>query len=190
MCKLIVSSSLFVVMVHLSTYSQTLIDESLKDRSLIVITEPFKFTLDQNPWRIKMYLERINENSSFDDTLLLINLIEKSNAQDSSSWRSDELPGRVLIDKGEKIRTKKAITELDLISDEDRKTLKKQIRKYNNQTSEWHKYPISVSRPICSKDNNHCIISIEEGNNGGEIGLYEFKVDKWYFVGYLNKWAY
>jgi hypothetical protein len=152
--------------------------------------EPFKFTLDQNPWRIKMYLERINESSSYNDTLQLKNLIERSKTQDSSSWSSHEITGRILINKGDQIRTKKEITELDSITDEDKKILKKQIRKYNNQSPGWRKYPISVSRPICSTDNNYCIVSINEGNNGGEVGLYELKEDKWYFVGYLNKWAY
>ena len=189
MCRLIALSTFFLL-VHLSAYSQNLINESLKDRSLIVIKEPFKFTLNQNPWRIKMYLDRINENNSFNDTLLLTNLIDRSKTQDSSVWSSDEITGRILINKGQQIRTKKTIMELDSISDEDRRSLKKQIRKYNNQTSGWRKYPISVSRPICSNDNNYCIIAIEEGNNGGEIGLYELNNDSWSFVGYLDKWAY
>ena len=47
-----------------------------------------------------------------------------------------------------------------------------------------------ISEPIYSEDKKHLIIGISNGNNGGEIRLYQKQENSWVFVLNISRWAY
>ncbi|MBB3697224.1 hypothetical protein KMW28_20755 [Flammeovirga yaeyamensis] len=168
------------------SFCQDVLDEALKDKSNIILEEPFTFNLkDKN---IDSYLYYMNHASDvFNDTTLLKSLIQKTKKPDKTYWKQENFFDKVIVAKGQNIHTKAVLKELSLLSDEELKLLKKEIRKYNNRNNEWRSYPLKVSKPIYSDDNKYAIIGIIKGNNGSEISLFELKGKQWVHLGYLER---
>ncbi|MDW7694366.1 hypothetical protein R9C00_06420 [Flammeovirgaceae bacterium SG7u.111] len=188
-----INKALFFILLFtpLNAFSQNLLEIALEDKSSIVESTPFYRELNIDTFNT-FYVPRHMKSLNFKDTTLLINLIKKSNLKlDTSKWNQTEFTKKIVVkEEGEFIKVKKALSLFPNLNEEEQKALKKEIRKYNNRTSSWRSFPIAVSRPVFSENGNFSLITIRNGNNGGEIILYEKRNGNWFLVGYVKRWAY
>lgn len=175
----------------LSTIGQELLDVALRDKSPIVINEPYIIKLEEDPFYIKRYLDYLNHSSVVvKDTSLIRSLVKLSKVQDTTKWRAEEFLKRIVINNDDFINTKKTTRQLASLNKYKLKEFKKEIRKYNNRSNDWRSFPIRVSRPIYSDDCKFVIVGVIRGNEGSEISLFKSSRSSWIHLGYLERKAY
>ncbi len=171
-------------------FSQEILTVALKKESVIIERIPFKYNLENHKFSLKQYSDNLIEQKVIIDNLIISEFIELSKNQDGKYWTDDELKDRILVDYNKEINFNKAFEKLNPKTKNEIKMLKKEIKEYNSFKNEWKTYPISISRPIYSKDNKYAILAIEQGNNGGNVSLFQKENELWSFVGYITRWAY
>jgi len=182
---------LSLCLLHVSAIGQELMDVALKGQSSIILSEPYIIILKEDPFSINKYLYYLNHSGTVvTDTSLIKSLVELSKFQDTTEWQLKEFNKRIVINPGDYIHQKKVINQLSPLNDFELKEIKTEIRKYNNRSNDWRRFPIRVSRPIFSDDNNFALIGIIRGNEGSEISLFKYSDSSWIHLGYLERKAF
>ena len=169
--------------------AQNLLENVLKDKSLIVYDKPTKPKL---PYFILYDEKDFFTGKSKPDSLNVRELMSKIDTLeiDYSNWTKDDLKNRIIVSKGKKIDLKQEMLKISGKPKIEQKKLKKEIRGFNNNKSGWRSYPLSISRPIISNDGKMALITIIRGNSGGSTLLYKMENDEWKYFEYLERWAY
>ncbi|WP_282088678.1 hypothetical protein [Aquimarina algiphila] len=182
---------LFVALFSYSMSSQDLLDLALVDKTKIVDKEGYKPNLKTDKWNINNYLYELNESKLIlKDSIILIELISKTTTQNLTEWKIDELKEVYLTKKNQKINVNAALESIKPKSKEQKRELKRKIRRFNNNPDKWRGCPLSISRPIFSDDNKYSMISFKFGNNGGYSSLYKNLNEEWKLIGVFNRFAY
>ena len=106
-------------------------------------------------------------------------------------WTEKELPNKILVGNEEFISVKKGLEILTWNTKQDKKRVKKEIRDYNNRRTDWRNYPISMSKPIYSRNKDYALIEFINGNNGGNVSLFHKKDGQnWKYLEDIYSWAY
>ena len=174
----------------LNCFSQEIIDVALSGKTKLISENVYQFHLKNNKWDIKYYLYTLDEQQVKIDTLTFVKLINKSLEQNPEKWKKEDFKNTYLIKKGEMLSSKKVLLELGINGKKEIKSIKRQIRQYNNRPSEWRGWPMSISKPIFSNDKQFCIIGFKFGNNGGYTELYKIVDSEWKQIGIFNRFAY
>ncbi|WP_431161981.1 hypothetical protein [Flagellimonas beolgyonensis] len=115
----------------------------------------------------------------------------KSSAPIYKNWTEKELPNKIIIGNNAFISIKNGLEIIPWETKEDKKRIKKEIRKYNNRGTEWRSFPLSMSRPIYSDSGEYALIGFIRGNNGGNVSLYKKNDSKnWKYIEDIYSWAY
>ncbi|WP_025742961.1 hypothetical protein [Aquimarina pacifica] len=182
---------LFVILFSYNLYSQDLLDLALVHKTKIIDKEGYKPNLKTDKWNINNYLYELNESElTLNDSIILIELISKTNTQNLTEWKVDELNEVYLTKKNQKISINAALESIKPKSKEQQRELKRKMRQYNNNPSKWRGWPLSISRPVFSDDNKYSIISFKLGNSGGYSSLYQKLNEEWKLIGVFNRFAY
>ena len=167
---------------------QTLFECALNGKSNIVIEKPTKINLGNYNFKAREFLNWLDLNKAeFNkkDTIDVKMLIEKAKLSEPifENWTEKELPNKILIGNNDFISVKKGLEIIPWETKEDKKSVKKEIRKYNNRGTEWRSFPLSMSRPIYSDDGKFALIGFIRGNNGGNASLYQkYDGQNWKYV--------
>ena len=124
------------------------------------------------------------------DTTTLEKIVTKSLNFKAEKWKKGELKNTYLIRKGKRIQIKEVLSELTIDDKKEKKSIKRQIRKYNSNPTKWRGLPILISKPVFSDDNQYCIIGYRFGNNGGYTELYKKNNSQWEIIGIFDRFAY
>ncbi|WP_025665522.1 hypothetical protein [Aquimarina megaterium] len=182
---------LFIILFSYNLSSQDLLKLALADKTKIVNKEGYKPNLKTDKWNVNNYLYELNESKLIlKDSIILIELISKTNIQKLMEWKVDELNEVYLTKKDQKIIIKAALESIKPESKEQERELKRKIRQYNNNPNKWRDWPLSISRPVFSDDNKYGMINFKFGNNGGYSSLYQNLNEKWELIGIFNRFAY
>ncbi|MGM5470455.1 hypothetical protein ACS386_09265 [Flavobacteriaceae bacterium LMO-SS05] len=172
-------------------FSQEVFDVALTDKSKLIVDDIYQFHLKNSKWDIENYIYTLDLKKMQIDSLTFVNLINKAIEQKKTEkWTNEDLKNIYLIKKGELIPTKQVLSELDIKDKKETKTIKKQISQFNNRPNEWRSWPISISKPVFSNDNQYCIIGFSFGNNGGHTELYKKSESEWKRIGVFDRFAY
>ncbi len=174
----------------MSCFSQEVTDVALSDKTKLISENVYQFHLKNSKWDIGNYLYTLDEQKLKMDSLTFAQLINKTLEIKAEKWTKEEFKNAYLIKKGEVLSVKKVLSELGIKDKKEKKTIKTQIRQYNKRPNEWRSWPMSISKPIFSNDNQFCIIGFKFGNNGGHTELYKKSDSKWNRVGVFNRFAY
>ena len=168
--------------------AQNLLEVTLEGKSTIVYKKPAKPKL---PFFILYEREFFNEKNK-SDSLNIRELMSKIDTLeiDYTSWTNDELKSQIIVSKNKKIDLKMEMLKVSEKPKTEQKKLKKEIKGFNNNKSGWRNYPLSISRPIISKDGKMALITIIRGNSGGSTELYKMENGKWKYFEHLERWAY
>ena len=174
----------------LNSFSQEIIDLAVYNKTKLVFENTIPIHLKNDKWNIDNYLDiLINEQKVNIDSLTLVELVNKSTDKMTKQWQKNDFENVFLVKKGEKLSKKKILSELEIADKREIKTLKRQIRKYNNRPHEWRGYPIFISSPTFSADNQFCIIGFKFGNNGGHTELYKKVNSEWKLIAIFDRYA-
>ena len=175
---------------------QTLFESALSEKSNIVVKKPTKIYLDHYIYITKEFLDWLDlkkvEFNKKDTTEIRV-LIDKakSNQPNYNEWTKKELSNKILIEQNEFINIKNGLKIIPWETKEDKKRIKKEIRKYNNRGTEWRSFPISMSRPVYSDNGEYALRGFIRGNNGGNVSLYQkYNGQNWKYVVDIYGWAY
>ena len=175
---------------------QTLFESALNGKSNIVIKKPAKINLENYVFKTREFLNWLDlTNVEFDikDTIEIKALIDKAKSNEPilENWTETDLPNKILIGNKDYIRFEDGLNIIPWETQEDRKRIKKEIRRYNNRSSELRSFPLSISRPIYSDNGEFALIGLISGNNGGKVSLYK-KIDlqNWKYIADMYGWAY
>ncbi len=182
--------TILIILNFLSCFSQEVTDVALSDKTKLISENVYQFHLKNSKWDIGNYLYTLDEQKLKIDSLTFVQLINKTLETKAGKWKKEDFKNAYLIRKGEVLSVKKVLSELGIKDKKEIKTIKKQIRQYNNRPNEWRGWPMSISKPIFSDDKQFCIIGFEFGNNGGYTELYNKSESKWKRVGIFNRFAY
>ena len=171
-------------------FSQDIMDIALSDKTKLINEDVYQIRLKNDKWNISNYLNALNEQGIINDSIVLVNLINKSLKTKPEKWKKENLKKAYLVKKSQKILQKKVLAEIEILDKREIKTIKRQIRQYNNRPNEWRGWPMSISKPIFSDNNQFCIIGFQFGNNGGYTELYKKVDSKWKQIGIFNRIAY
>ena len=174
----------------MSCFSQEILDVALSDKTKLITESVYQFHIKNTKWDIENYLYTLDEQNMKIDSLTFVQLINKALEQKPEQWKKEDFKNVYLIKSGEILSSKKVLSELDIQDKKETKTIKKQIRQFNNHPNEWRGWPISISKPIFSDDNQFCIIGFKFGNNGGHTELYKKSESKWKRIGIFDRFAY
>lgn len=142
---------LLLLLNFLSCFSQEIMDVALADKTKLISENVYQFHLKTNKWDIKNYLYTLDEQQVKIDSLTFVELIHKTIEQDPEKWRKRDFKNIYLIKKGEKLSSKKVLSELGIYDNKQIKLIKRQIKQYNNRPNEWKGWPLSISKPIFFK---------------------------------------
>lgn len=183
--------SIALLQISLSALGQDLLDVALTDKSTIIISKPVKINLREHSFYIHGYMEYLNHRDTvLADTSIIRDFIRLSRSQDTTDWKTKDFNKRLVISENQIINVKKALNELETLTDVEAKAFKKEFRQYNNRTSGWRSYPIRLSKPLFLEDKKLALISVVRGNEGSEISLFELNNGKWVHLGYLERKAF
>uniref|UniRef100_UPI00404A858F hypothetical protein n=1 Tax=Gelidibacter sp. TaxID=2018083 RepID=UPI00404A858F len=184
------SLSLLLILNVLNCFSQEPLDLALYKKTKLINEDICQFRLKNDKWSISNYLYTLNEQEIINDSTILVDLINKSLKTESRKWKKDDLKNIYLVKEGQKLFHREVLDKIEALEKDDIKTLKKQIKQYNHQPKEWRGWPMSVSKPVYSDDNQFCIIAFEFGNNGGYTELYRKFDTEWKLIGIFDRFAY
>ncbi len=175
---------------------QKLFDCALNGKSNILVEKPTKINLGNYSFKTREFLNWLDLNKAeFNkkDTTEIKALINKakSSAPIYKNWTEKELPNKIIIGNNAFISIKNGLEIIPWETKEDKKRIKKEIRKYNNRGTEWRSFPLSMSRPIYSDSGEYALIGFIRGNNGGNVSLYKKNDSKnWKYIEDIYSWAY
>lgn len=186
---LIMKNTMLIVLMFFFTKqlsAQNLLEIVLEGKSQIIYEKPAKPKLPS--YYEEDFLNRKNKS----DSLNIRDLISKVDSIkiDYSNWTKAELKTKIIATKGTKIDLKREMLKASKRSKTEQKILKKEIKGFNNYKNGWRNYPISISRPIISKNRKMALITIIRGNSGGSTLLYKMENKKWKYFECLERWAY
>lgn len=175
---------------------QTLFQSALNGKSNIVVKKPTKIYLDNYNFKTREFLSWLDvTNAEFNkkDTTEIKVLVDKAKTTEPifEDWTESELLNKILIGESDFISIKSGLEKIHWETKEDKKKIKKEIRKYNNKRTEWRSFPLSMSRPVYSNNGEYALISFIRGNNGGNVSLYKkYDVKNWKYIVDIYSWAY
>lgn len=175
---------------------QTLLESALNGKSNIVVEKPTKINLGNYNFKTREFLNWLDLNKAeFDkkDTTEIKTLINKAKSSKPiyKGWTEKELPNKILIGHNEFISIKNGLEIIPWETKEDKKRIKKEIRKYNNRGTEWRSFPLSMSRPVYSDNREYALIGFIRGNSGGNVSLYKKNdLQNWKYIEDIYGWAY
>lgn len=176
-------------------FSQNILKEIVLKENCIVIKEKLLIKNHMEHIDYKDLLEYYNQENEFSDCdeKLFNEFKSKLKNEKKGFWNDFDFENSAYLTSfNEKLNLdsiKNLYKNLNY-SFEKQKQLIKEIRNYNSNISQYRNFPLMISEPIYSNDKKHLIIGISNGNNGGEISLYENKENSWVFVLDIYRWAY
>ena len=162
------------------------------------IEKKYGFVVIRDKIDISYYFNRIIQNTE-DIEIIDKNDLEDFKIQiskykfDNQIWNRRELKNNFyIINRGQKL--KKDSVELYSVKNkltiENKLLLDKKVKNYNSNIPEWRHIPISLSDIIYNSSHNLAMITINRGNDGGTVDIYQKKGQGWILLGDIYSWNY
>lgn len=183
--------SCIIILFFNKIYSQNIYESIEREYGFIVTNEKLN---------IKYYFDRILQNEEEIENLNKTQFAELKIAMKNYDFQNKKLTKKEIGEKFYILRNdKKYILSKDSIKFysfknnlskiETKKTWRK-VKNYNKNVNEWRHFPISISDIIYTSDKKLAMITINCGNDGGSVNVYENDNGKWILIDKIYRWSY